>query len=155
MEIPKPFVKNGKIVNAIPKEAKTILEVGAGDGHLSGYLDNWYLVKAIDIDPPEKRYFNVKKKNVLDYNKKHDVVIASEVLEHIEEWWKVLKKMVELAEMKLIITVPLENRIKDPGHIIHFDEESMKKIKEFYSDRKVEYSSLDGRMYFLEIYAKN
>lgn len=129
MEVPKPIIKNQAIVDAIPKDVKHILEVGAGCGELTNYLRQFYKVDAIDIKPETE---DVLWGDILNLDtlpvKKADLVICSEVLEHLHQWEVALDNIMRISN-KAVITVPYKNRVYAPDHVVYFDEEKIEKIK--------------------------
>lgn len=100
--------------------ARTILDVGCGDGALMAKvnLDKKYNVTGVDLYQPylkkaDKR--NVYKKllvsdlrNLKFNNKSFDVVLASQVIEHLSkrDALKLIKKLENIARSKVIITTP-------------------------------------------------
>ena len=61
-------------------------------------------------------------------SEKFDIVICSEVIEHLVEYKKSIKHLSNMTEKYLIITVPscpLFNSDKKMGHIRHFSEDEI------------------------------
>lgn len=99
----------------------TVLDIGCGNGYntykIAGKAKS---VVGIDIDEDNIRLArrNFKKDNIeyirgdatsYNFNKKFDVIILSNVLEHIEDRIKFLKKVRNLGK-KILIRVPLFDR---------------------------------------------
>lgn len=98
------------------KKTGSILDYGAGDGHLRDFVDDNYKYYYLDIS---KNHFNNLKKNdvVLEFNsdfkiplknKTMDVIVLSEVIEHLPNPGLVLSdiKKVLKDDGLLIITTP-------------------------------------------------
>ena len=99
----------------------TVLDVGCGNGSVAyDIAKKANSVMGIDID--EEKIRDAKKNFLLDnieyicgdiinwpFKKKFDVIILSNVLEHIEDRTKLLKKIGELGR-KFLIRVPMINR---------------------------------------------
>lgn len=106
--------KEELLCRLIPDNTNSILEVGCGRGSLSKKLNKHYIVWASDID--RNRVESLKNLGldaiVLNIetdkiSQKFDLIIASEVLEHIDHE-KALKNIIDLLNPRgfLILTVP-------------------------------------------------
>lgn len=126
--------KDITIINSISTEYKTVADVGAGDCVLSYYLSQrGYFVTAFDIyknsklkEYPEHSFEFVEKNIFHLTNELFDVVICSQVLEHIKEWQNAFDKLLKITKHKLILTVPWKKSFLDPGHINFWNDEKNK-----------------------------
>ncbi|AKM79307.1 TPA: hypothetical protein DEQ95_02660 [Candidatus Beckwithbacteria bacterium] len=139
-------------------KGRTVLDIGSGTGAISLYLakKGFNVVgieiskKAVDISEKSARSFNLRNKTRfirgdfnrgLKVNKKFDLVICSEILEHLKNEEVILFKIHKLIKKggKIIITVPSYNaplyRIgyaKDfdrrVGHLRRYTERSLKEL---------------------------
>jgi ubiquinone/menaquinone biosynthesis C-methylase UbiE len=104
---------------------KVVLEIGCGEGDLSEFVSRYAKkVYAMDLNPLVLEV--VKKRENIEYvvgdatkmefpDNSFDFIIASEVLEHIEEDRKVLKEMKRVLKKggKIFITVPNSEFLKE------------------------------------------
>ena len=115
------------IINAMPKyDCKgEVLNVGCGECRI-----DWHLKKmgydVISTDVEEKRtwkehkaYLNLHLADVFDIRSfpvpSREIVLCSQVLEHLERFKFALLNLLHLAEYRLIITVPFEKSFNTPG----------------------------------------
>lgn len=124
------------ILNALPasfKSKPSVLTIGAGGGRLEYHMIlNGLRVLATDLDDQltdAYRYefdmspdFSWMKWNILDpiddmtlKVMQRDVVICSEVLEHLEGWRQALENLISLANERVIITIPVRHSFSMPG----------------------------------------
>lgn len=133
-------------------DVNTILEAGCGEGEISAFLWKYYgnacKIKAFDIS--EKVIGKAKKDNKeidfsieniyeLDASGGYELVVCSEVLEHLEFPEKALEKLIKATNKYLILSVPREpiwrmlnilrgkywkNLGNTPGHIQHWGSRS-------------------------------
>lgn len=144
------------------KTRDNVLDIGCGNGFLAfDVADRARKVLGIDI---EKKNIDIAKKNYekknldfiigdateVDFSEKVDVIILSNVLEHIENRIDFLKKIKQIAP-KLLIRVPLITRswlavyLKEKGkeyrldgtHFVEYTEENFE-LEIENSDMKVE-----------------
>lgn len=132
--IPEPYLKNKAIIDAIPKGTKTILEAGCGECELVNYLVvKKYEVFAMDIYPPKKCKGRFFMGDVTEFNDfpidRVDVVICSEVLEHIRDWRQALLNFFQVATKKIIITIPWKDSYYSPDHINFWDDKNIDEFK--------------------------
>lgn len=97
------------------KNVRSILEVGPGNKIVADtLLKMGYSVKTLDNDPRIRPDFigQIEKAKNLCQQKKFDLVLASEVLEHIPytEFPSALQNLHELAKKYLILTLPYTSR---------------------------------------------
>jgi hypothetical protein len=126
----------------ISKE-QTALEVASGKGFLLTELkDRFSEVTGMDLHPAVAKHNNVVNPHadfiVCDYlkmkeEKKYDVILAFDVMEHIEDANKFVEKTAALANEYAIIQVPADRKLKPinpgfDGHVHYFSEQSLKAI---------------------------
>ena len=138
---------------------KNILDVGCGNGVKSVLLANYFSnAKLLGIDFTDegikKANANYSKVSNIHFDKadifemqteKYDMVSCLEVLEHIEDWQSILKKICDISNKYVLISVPT-GRMRDyekyVGHLRNFkkgeienfmENNGFKKIKTFYA----------------------
>lgn len=163
-EFPYPEMKNKQIIDLIPEGTKTIADVGCGEGILTRYLKKKYDVTPFDIE--DKNRFGLTDVRIWDITEdppeeRYDVVIASEVLEHIRWWKDALKNLLKITDKKLILTVPVGNSYYDDGHVNFWDDQNIHEIGEVALPHqtiikkgitKPEDTRLHQLAYFIEIF---
>jgi len=133
---PYPEMKNQAIIDEIPKDTKSIADIGCGEG----FLTNWLIkntkakIYPIDIVDINRMNLSVLIGDLTDGEnfpiKSVEVSIVSEVLEHIRWWKDALQTLLWVSKSKLIITVPYANSFNDDGHVNFWDDESIEEFKE-------------------------
>ncbi len=113
---------------------KKILEVGAGDGSILKYLDEWHFASELHaleisesgVEQIENRKLNsLKAVQLFDGYKipfadnKFDLVILSHVLEHVE-FERMLLREIRRVSKNLVIEVPIDYRFGVDKRIKHF-----------------------------------
>jgi len=78
------------IINSIPKDVTTIIDVGCGDGTISNALKEKYNIVAVDTSVKALRYVKTKKlsasaDNLSFRTNEFDLVFSSEMIEHLPE----------------------------------------------------------------------
>eukprot|EP00835_Amoeboradix_gromovi_P002266 NODE_124_length_18806_cov_0.323996.p10 type:complete len:216 gc:universal NODE_124_length_18806_cov_0.323996:4825-5472(+) len=99
------------ISNIMKISGKKVLDVGAGGGILSTELLKMGAnVTSIDLEPSnlsvmrevkdlmKLNNWEIKNENIFDINDKYDIVIASEVIEHVDEQHAFLSRCCELTK---------------------------------------------------------
>ena len=111
-----------RVINMVGQD-KNVLEIGAGPGSITKYLYSRgrCRIQAIEIDPESikklKPYCervhqadlnDIHWPEILDEQKKFEVVVAADVLEHIYDPWTTLKVMKGLIDDDgyLVISIP-------------------------------------------------
>lgn len=141
-------------------EFEHVLEAGCGEGHVSDFLYRTrpgIQVDAFDIsekviEQAKKEYPAIHFSTGSIYDIKcpdnsYDLVVASEVLEHLEEPQKAIKELLRVSKRYVLATVPREpiwrmlnvcrgKYLKEfgntPGHIQHWStQEFLKKWKKY------------------------
>lgn len=133
-----------------------VLEAGCGEGYVSQFLyEKGYNIDAFDVS--EKvieeaknsfqciNFFTDSIYKISAEDNKYDLVVASEVLEHLEEPEKALNELFRVSKNYIFVSVPNEpiwrvlnlvrgKYIKDfgntPGHIQHWSCNGIKKLCE-------------------------
>lgn len=136
---------------------KKVLDMGSKDGYgshlMSGFansvtlLDNklWWLSKAEALYKFLCPYdLEVKDLEIEFSNKKFDVIVAFEIIEHVQNREQLMENIVKALEDggKLLFSVP--HMIPNPDHTHLYDEEGIKdfigqymEIEEFYIQDKI------------------
>ncbi len=118
-----------RLLNPYLKEGMHILDFGCGQGAFSQRLvDAGMVVDACDINT-EQIKARVNKKITLDLNsteitdsitEKYDVVIALEIIEHLENPWKYLRDCISLLKSGGIIVLSTPNISSFPSRLRFF-----------------------------------
>jgi len=149
MNVPEPALKNLAIVNEIPSAARTILVAGCGKGALDEFLISMgYVVYSTDIRDPKNPNINFFPGDILDLTtypiRRADCVICSQVLEHIPDWRRATKNLIETARYKLIITVPWKTSFNDPEHVNYWYDGPNDRETPLYETRHSDYIPIDS-----------
>lgn len=164
-----PLCKIYQEVFKIIESFSTFLEIGPGIGDFSLYLlslgkkvemldikrDDLILMKKIC---EEKNYnYDFYQQNITNaiLTKTYDVVIAIEVIEHIEDYKKAIDSMIKLAKHKVILTTPVLGSFWSPGHKHFFSEQDFKFIEKPYKIKQIVAKKIDittnKRVFLIEI----
>lgn len=108
------------IINLIPDNCDSLLEVGCGDGRILNQIkDNYKTIYGIDISKEAIKNVEVPTKladaSELPFpDNSFDIVLCCEVLEHIpyETYQKSLKELERVAKKYIIISVPNNENLK-------------------------------------------
>lgn len=152
------FRKMDAVLDEMKMVPDSILEAGCGEGHVIAHVKNRYKnsEKAITSDgfdvsesviaQAKKDYpdINFTTGSIYEINRgKYDLVIASEVLEHLEEPEKALKQVIDTSNRYIFVSVPNEpiwrilnivrgSYLRDfgntPGHIQHWSIRQFEKM---------------------------
>lgn len=109
------------IMRAFPKGFTSLIDVGCGDGYLLFKVRQKYPRATLyGLDVSSGRLMTTKKKVPLSHlvrsnvfslpfpNNSFDVVVCSELLEHMENYETVVDELVRISKRQIIITVPNE-----------------------------------------------
>lgn len=113
------------VIDAFPvyECTKKVLTIGCGTGILESHLHKLgYDVLATDIqkqivfkEQPGLKYRNL---NILDpdFSLKRPIVLCCQVLEHLKKFKLAVKNLLNLTEVRLILTFPFRNSFWSPSH---------------------------------------
>ncbi len=146
------------ILNSVPSSFDSFIDIGCGDGYVLYYFkEKYHNKKLFGLDISEMRIrttrANVPLSHLIRSDVHHlpfpdnsfDVVICSELLEHILDYKKTIEELTRISNRWIIITVPNELQpvpIMCPkcktkhfldGHVNYFTE---KKLKSFFEGNK-------------------
>ena len=118
---------------------RSVLDVGCGDGSLLGFLKDRFGCEIYGLesdDSPANTRVPLNGYYRMDITAQHpkrsfDVVIASEVLEHIPEQERGLRNMHAVSNRYLLLTVPgepIRETDKYMGHVRHYDLGSLDQV---------------------------
>lgn len=115
------FVKKVAALVAEGGPPKSVLEIGVGEGFLSGYLSSLHpnaAFSGVDIQEQDLALLRAKFPHIQAHHGSiydlsalpggYDLVICAEVLEHLSEPRRALEQIVGLQPKRLILTVPHE-----------------------------------------------
>jgi len=132
--VPKPVLKHQHIIMEFPPEFNSIINIGCGECAFDLFLKHdvpEINLISIDIQQPatlsmeQISYLDFRVGDILDISTipvRGDVVIASEVLEHIADWKSAFRNLLELFNKTLILTIPWRKSYNSPGHINFWDD---------------------------------
>lgn len=116
-----------------------VLTVGCGEGRLEYHLQHNYTYNILATDIENNILFeenpwlhfeilDITKIHNKDFIKKYTrpVVICAQVLEHFKDWKLALRNLIDLATIRVIITVPYKGSFHSPDHINFWDDETIK-----------------------------
>ncbi len=119
------FIKNNLDLS---KDTK-VLEVGAGSGYFSYYLQDYCNLLATDVNESILSLNPAKNKKVCDGNKLpfknnfFDVVVAFDILHHVDHPNKVLNEMIRVSKKNLIIIEPNADNFIQKLFLLFFPRE--------------------------------
>lgn len=165
--IEDPYIaeKINIILRIIPKDVRTIADIGCGDGIITNALaEKNYEVIGIDRSQEALNYLS---KNILPINssadhlplpdKSVDLVLSSEMLEHLPDNIinKVVSEIKRVSKKYILITVPNKEKLRkrytkcsscgSEFHIyLHLRSFSIKTLKKYFDDCAIKFSNLIG-----------
>ena len=109
------------IKHLIPKNVKTIIDIGCGEGFITNQLIDDYEVTAVDINSINVDKLKCKTIHSFAHElnlpkNSYDLVLSSEMLEHLPDEKILLKTVVkfkELAKKYILITVPNDEKLRN------------------------------------------
>ena len=121
----------------------TILDVGCGLGNFARYLkarDPFCSVEGTDFSEyaidkagimSQGIHFFKSDKDGIATDKKYDVVVAQEVIEHTDKPVKLVEEMIKRAKKYVIVTTPvfgtiIPDKIGSPEHVFEFNPDEFK-----------------------------
>jgi SAM-dependent methyltransferase len=158
---PAEIARTQDLMDIVPKNLSTVLDIGARDGHFSQLLTNHFeSVTAVDLTLPQFDFDRVRavqgNVTMLQFpDNSFDVVFCTEVLEHVPALRKACSEIVRVARHAIVIGVPYRQDTrfgrttcnhcgqKNPpwGHVNTFDEH---KLSGLFPQYRVIRSSLVG-----------
>ena len=142
----------------------TLLDVGCGDGGLAAILKMVQPNLRIDgIEPSKVARERIEKELPWVYSRMWNgalpvtgipsrycsVVLASEVLEHMDDPAACISELARLARRLVIVTVPFKNSIDDQGHVWSFGIEDLHRLCESHGRTMV--TTVRGRLNLLAV----
>jgi SAM-dependent methyltransferase len=114
----KEQARTADLLRVIPKGRRTVLDIGARDGHFSRLLTEHFAeVTALDLRRPDYDFPRVKTvagdvTNLKFPDNSFDCVFCAEVLEHVPSIGKACAEIVRVARHEVIIGVPYRQDIR-------------------------------------------
>lgn len=144
-----------RVLQIIPKDVQSIIDVGCGNGLITNVLGELYQVIAVDRSPEALKYVKTKKiqascDKIPLNDKSADMVFSSELLEHLPD--EILQDTVaefkRLSKKYIFITVPNDENpdklsiqcpkcgyiYNSPNHLRSFD---IKKLQSLFPNHKL------------------
>ena len=159
-----------EFIRKLLKKEDTILDVGTGTGTMPFLLamfneHNNIKIKGIDVTelslanrilkffPEYGGIIQFEKRSVFDIDEKADVVICTEVIEHLKEEKKAFENLFNAAKRLLLITVPSEHSSDNvPGHLRRYTKEDIDKlVSPFTKEYEVKSHELVNHFHFVII----
>jgi hypothetical protein len=141
----KPLdIRDISIIDAFPvygcnptwKTVNFILNVGCGEGRIDRHVHAMgYFISSTDIkEPTGDKWPSFSRADIFDLSsfpvKSAPIVICSQVLEHLKDWAPALRNLIELTEIRLIITVPYKRSFYSREHVNFWDDTTVGIFKE-------------------------
>lgn len=155
------------LLNIIPQNVKTVLDLGCGNGVLTNILAEKYDVTAVDRSKLALTKINAQKKiqaDIADLDlpaKSFDLVFSSEVLEHLSDdaFLKSVEKIKTLTKKYILVTTPNDETTRRKftkchkcGHefnaYYHFRGFNKKKLNKLFNGFDMTYFNVLGRPYY-------
>ncbi len=155
--------KISKVLEWIPKDVKTIVDIGCGNGVITNILGDKYEVTGIDRSEVPLQSVNTRKlaasaDDIPLPDKSSDLVFSSELLEHLDDRMLAgtVAEMKRLTKKYIFITVPNDENpdklsiqcpdckyiYNSPNHLRSFKKEDFANLFKDYTILK---SSVDGK----------
>lgn len=152
-----------ELLNPAKNDIASITEVGCGEGYLTNYLNSLNITKNIQGCDFSAQIIEIANKNTsnpsirfytkdiyeIDKKEQADLIVCCEVLEHLKDPEKVLKKIKQVTNKYCLFSVPNEpvwrilnlcrgkyirNFGNTPGHTNHWSSSSFLKLISNYFD---------------------
>lgn len=96
-----------EVARRLAPDARSVLDIGCRDGILRKYLPGDMCYTGVDLSPGPNvtKVFNVEE-GVPFADASFDVVVALDVLEHIDNVWFAFDEMVRVARRQVILVLP-------------------------------------------------
>ena len=153
--------RTADLLRLLPKGRKSVLDIGARDGHFSRLLTQYFdEVTALDLREPAFKIDRVKTvagdaTNLQFSDNTFDCVFCAEVLEHIPNLQKACSEIVRVVKHEVIIGVPYKQdtrvgrltcrtcgKVSPPwGHVNSFNDA---KLAELFSGCEIQTTSYVG-----------
>jgi SAM-dependent methyltransferase len=137
--------RTADLLRVLPRGRRTVLDVGARDGHFSRLLTEYFdEVTALDLQKPAFEFARVVTvagdiTNLEFATDAFDCVFCAEVLEHIPDVTRACQEIIRVAKHEIVIGVPYRQdircgrttcrscgKINPPwGHVNSFDEDRL------------------------------
>ncbi|MHA1381562.1 MAG: class I SAM-dependent methyltransferase [Candidatus Helarchaeota archaeon] len=107
------------ILDNIPKDVESIIDIGAGNGTITNVLNKHYRVKGVERNEKAAKYIESEKivgscENINIADQSFDMVFSSELLEHLEKdiFTKSIQEMKRLSRKYIFLTFPNSETIE-------------------------------------------
>lgn len=123
----------------------SILDVGAGSGMITRRIaEKFENISACDFSQPCVDWMEEKVKlkeaflsdiyNIQKPDKSYDVVLCTEVMEHLNEPARAIDELVRIARRKVIITIPRQSQKTSVEHVWEFSLDDMYEFLKSYGE---------------------
>lgn len=121
-------------------EGETFVDVGCAFGHSTAEIEifrsgAWtgidFSKRAIErakMEFPRIDFIYCEDFSLYDHtSRKFDGVVCSEVIEHVEKDWELIKGLLGITKKTLVVTTP-NCKVSDPGHLRVYTEETLTEL---------------------------
>lgn len=161
---PAMIEKIDLVLNHMPSDVKTIIDIGCGDGAITNELAKYYQVTAIDISKEAIKHLSPNIKSFVANAAKvplkdnyADLVFTSEMLEHVpeNEYNQVVTELKRLSRKYIFVSVPNDEKLRKRfTHCVschhefhlynHFRSFNLSILQKIFKDSKPTYSEVCG-----------